>query len=72
MKIHDPEPPQRLTSREAARTLAVGERTLWGLTRRGQVPCVRIGRAVRYDRRDLRDFIERHKGADRSDVSGPG
>jgi excisionase family DNA binding protein len=51
-----------LTPREAARVLAVSERTLWGLTRSGQIPCVRIGRSVRYDPADLRRWIESRKG----------
>jgi excisionase family DNA binding protein len=51
--------PLLVPAREAARLLAVSERTLWGLTRRGEVPCVRIGRAVRYDPRDLAAYVER-------------
>ena len=46
-----------LTPREAARAVAVSERTLWTLTRRGDIPCVRIGRSVRYDPRDLEAYI---------------
>lgn len=46
------------TSREAAKALAVSERTLWSLTQRGDIRCVRIGRAVRYDPTDLRAWIE--------------
>jgi excisionase family DNA binding protein len=47
-----------LTSPEAARCLAISERLLWSLTKRGELPCVRIGRAVRYDPADLRAWIE--------------
>ncbi|UCC99945.1 MAG: helix-turn-helix domain-containing protein [Phycisphaerales bacterium] len=50
-----------LTPREAARTLSVCERTLYGLTKSGDLPCVRIGRAVRYSTNDLRAFIEQKK-----------
>ena len=50
-----------LRPRDAARALAVSERTLWELTRRGVIPCVRLGRAVRYDPGDLRAFIEEQK-----------
>ena len=50
-----------LTPREAARALAVCERTLWSWTRRGELPAVRIGRAVRYDPADLHVFIARRK-----------
>jgi excisionase family DNA binding protein len=51
-----------LTPRQAAEMLAVCERTLWDLThRKKEIPCVRIGRAVRYDEADLRAWIGRHK-----------
>jgi excisionase family DNA binding protein len=50
-----------LTPREAARSLAVSERTLWGLTHQGAIPCVRLGRAVRYDLVDLQAFIAEKK-----------
>ena len=53
--------PLLVTSREAARILAVSERTLWGLADRGEIPRVRIGRAVRYDVRDLDVWIQRNK-----------
>jgi excisionase family DNA binding protein len=45
---------------EAARLLAISPRTLWTLTDRGEVPCVRIGRrSVRYAVADLRAYVER-------------
>lgn len=46
----------------AAKLLSISERTLWSLTNRGEIPCVRIGRSVRYDRRDLADWINSKKG----------
>jgi excisionase family DNA binding protein len=53
-------PPALLVeSREAARLLAVSPRTLWSLTARGDLPCVRIGRAVRYSLADLESFVGR-------------
>lgn len=48
-----------LTSREVAAALAICERTLYAPTKRGELPAVRIGRAVRYDVADLRAFTER-------------
>jgi excisionase family DNA binding protein len=48
-----------LTPRQAAAALSISERTLWQLTRDGAVRRVRIGRAVRYDPRDLQDYIDR-------------
>ena len=57
-----PELPTRLLdSREAADLLAVCPRTLWGLTDSGSIPCVRIGRLVRYDPADLRRWIDAMK-----------
>jgi excisionase family DNA binding protein len=53
-----------LTCREAARALRVSERTLWSLTKRGDVCAVRIGqRGVRYDPRDLQQWIDRQKAS---------
>lgn len=55
-----------LTPPETAETLQISSRTLWGLTSpRGPIPCVRIGRSVRYSPVDLRNFIEAQKGANR-------
>jgi len=51
-----------LSVREAAKMLAISERTLWSITApRGPLPCVRIGRSVRYDLRDLQAFINSRK-----------
>ena len=56
-------PPDRLlvTTRDAARMLALSDRTLWTLRQRGTLRAVLIGGAVRYDVADLRDFIARSK-----------
>jgi excisionase family DNA binding protein len=48
-----------LTIREAAAALAISERTLWTLTDTGAVPCVRVGRSVRYAPADLENYIAR-------------
>jgi len=48
-----------LVNREAAAMLSVSERTLWELTKRGVIECVRVGRSVRYSRAALAAFIER-------------
>ena len=53
-----------LTAREAAKALAISERTLWTLTNHGDVPVVRLGRSVRYDPDDLRAFVKRSKSGD--------
>jgi excisionase family DNA binding protein len=51
------------TSREAAAAMSISERTLWSLTNRGDIPCIRIGRAVRYDPADIRSWINSQKTA---------
>ena len=48
-----------VTSREAAQMLSICERTLWSLSNSGQLPAVRIGRAVRYAVIDIEAYIER-------------
>lgn len=49
--------PLLMTVRQAARALAISERTLWSLTKSGEMPCVRMSRAVRYSLDDLRAWI---------------
>ena len=46
---------------EAARALAISPRKLWDLTKRGQIPHVRIGRSVRYATADLQAWVETRK-----------
>ena len=50
-----------LRLQEAADLLAVSTRTLWSLANRGDIRCVRIGRAIRFDPVDLRAFVEKQK-----------
>ncbi|MCA9055957.1 MAG: helix-turn-helix domain-containing protein [Planctomycetaceae bacterium] len=50
-----------LTAEQAAEALTISPRKLWELTNTGQLPCVRIGRAVRYDRADLEAWIAAQK-----------
>lgn len=47
-----------LTEIEAARFLAISPRTLWSLRQSGEIPHLRIGRAVRYSRASLHDWID--------------
>jgi predicted DNA-binding transcriptional regulator AlpA len=52
-----------LTAIEAAKALAISPRTLWGLTKSGQIPCVRINSwTVRYALEDLKGWVEKQKG----------
>lgn len=46
-----------LRPREAAKALGVSERTLWEWSRRGDIPHVRIGRAVLYPVDGLREWL---------------
>ena len=46
---------------EAAKALAVSQRTLWQLKTDGKIRCIRINRLVRYDAKDLVAYIERQK-----------
>ncbi len=50
-----------LTASDAAKALAISTNKLAELTKAGEIPCVRLGRAVRYDRKDLTALIERSK-----------
>lgn len=59
--VEQPPPPKLITSREAAKALAVSERTLWAIAERGEIPVVRIGRSVRYSPDDLSAWITKNK-----------
>ena len=54
-------PPLLIDRRTAARMLAICPRTIDAMARRGELPAVRIGRAVRFDCRDIEKFIEQAK-----------
>jgi predicted DNA-binding transcriptional regulator AlpA len=58
----NPSAPLLWKAREAAKALSVCERTLWDLTNTQKlIPCVRIGRSVRYSPTDLLTWIESQK-----------
>ena len=48
-----------LSVRDAAKALSVCEKTLWTLTQKGQIPVIRIGRAIRYPVDGLRVWIQK-------------
>ena len=59
--------PELLTTREAAKLLGIGERTLWRHSRSGAAPApLTIGGAVRYRRSEILDWIA--AGCPRVDV----
>ena len=51
------EGPRLIKAAEAARFLSICPRTLWRLTNNGEVPCIRIGKSVRYDVKKLENWI---------------
>jgi excisionase family DNA binding protein len=50
-----------VNARQAAKALAISERKLWEMTKNGEIPHVPVGRAIRYDPRDLRAWVEAQK-----------
>ena len=54
-------PPPLMKPDQAAKMLSISPRSLWTLTDNGEIPCVRLGRSVRYDSGDLRNYIEAKK-----------
>jgi hypothetical protein len=46
-----------LRPKDAAIALGIGERKLWELTNRGDIPCVRLGRTVIYPVAMLEEFL---------------
>ncbi len=57
-KREDPEP-LLVDVRVAARLLSVCERTVWNMAKRGELPSLRIGRAVRFSVDDIKAWIQR-------------
>lgn len=51
--------PLLLSPRQASQALAISERTLFTLTKSGEVPHIRIGKLVRYSVDSLRKYIDR-------------
>jgi excisionase family DNA binding protein len=47
-----------VTARQAAKMLAVSERTLWTLTNSGQIRRLKIGASVRYSVAELQRFAD--------------
>ena len=61
-----------LTIREAAKYLAVSVSTLYGWVWQRRIPFVKIGRALRFDPRDLAAFVEANKHLPRKELSCSG
>ena len=60
-------PVQRLLLKpnEAAEMLAISPRLLWTITDSGALPCLRIGRLVRYDPTDLKAWVNAQKQSEK-------
>ncbi|MBI9018596.1 MAG: helix-turn-helix domain-containing protein [Phycisphaerae bacterium] len=53
---------QLISIKIAANYLGICERKLWELTMpRGDIPCIEIGRSIRYDMDDLKNWVQEHK-----------
>ena len=52
------DPPLLLDVRETARLLGLSVRATWRLTSAGRLRAVRIGRATRWRREDIEQFVE--------------
>ena len=60
--LREREPHQRLVPiREAASFLSVSVSTLYGWVWQRRIPFVKIGRALRFDLRDLEAFVEANR-----------
>jgi excisionase family DNA binding protein len=57
-----------LRPKDASRMLALSERTLWSMSQAGLLPCVRVGKSVRYAPDDLAEWVKRAKA---SPLPGP-
>ena len=53
----EPSPRLALRPREAARALGISPRSLWSLTKDGEIPHARVGRTVLYPVDLLRDWL---------------
>lgn len=53
----DSPPRLALRPRDAARALGIGERLLWELTNRGEIPHLRLNRAVLYPVAELERWL---------------
>lgn len=54
-----PAPRLALRPKEAAKALGIGERLLWSMTNAGEIPHVRLGRAIVYPVAALQEWLEK-------------
>lgn len=60
-----------LSTRDAAKRLAISERTLFSLTKSGQLPCVRLGMAKRYSVETIKQWIQKSEAEPASPPDSP-
>jgi len=69
--LTSPECPMRLfTIKEAAETLRIPISWLYERTRRNAIPCLRIGKYVRFTEGDLKEIISSSEQAKKQTASG--
>jgi len=59
MKASDTSSIQLLNAKDAAKLLAISERTLWTLTKNATIPSIKLGRSTRYRVSDLEMALSR-------------
>ena len=62
-------PHQLIRPRDAAKLLAISERTLHTLTKRGELASVRMGKTVRYAHAELAAFVRKQTQSISSDAT---
>lgn len=63
--------PLSLRPEAAAKSLGISKRLLWAKTNAGEIPCVRIGRAVVYPVESLRAWLAEQATASSAKVRSP-
>jgi excisionase family DNA binding protein len=61
--------PTLLSADQASKVLLVSTRTLYTLSQRGDLPCIKIGRSVRYHPKDIEAYLDRQRTTQGKGVS---
>ena len=61
-----------LTAKETAEILHVALPRVYEMARTGLIPCVRMGRQIRFDEITLREWIARGGSAEKRQAAAPG
>ena len=59
-----------LTAREVARMLHMSERWVHERTRRREIPCYRLGNVLRFDRTEIRTWIQQWREPEGTSIRG--